>query len=172
MAQDLYPILIRHQENPLLPPLVVKLTKKEKDVIDIFLQTGSIKQVSNETNVGAEDVRAFLGRPDIARYLSTRVLHAAHCNDLTPEKIACKINEIVDSDGKKAYDSTYIRALEIAAKITKLLKPETLTVNLNSENPLASVSDEDLDKKIKERLDAIRPRTEEPITVEVEPERH
>ena len=56
--QEQYPILLRKENGA--PPKVRRLSKREYDMIEKYIQTGNIKTVSQELHMRAELVYEFL----------------------------------------------------------------------------------------------------------------
>lgn len=149
--QEQYPILVKRKDEAI--PRVIRLSKIQRDAIDIFMQTGRVSIVAKELKKEEKTFQEFLNREEIKEYMACRIRHAAGKSDLTEEKIISKVNEIVDSDGTKKYETSYLRAIEVAARILKLVQPaQTNIVNQINNNPYADMTDDELDSAIAERI--------------------
>lgn len=152
--QEQYPILLRKENGT--PPKVRRLSKREYDMIEKYIQTGSFKTVAQELHFNVATVREFLQQEEIKLYITEKFKYAASMVDLTPEKITSKINEVIDDPTlAKTLDKNYFRVLELGARVCKMVQGTTVNVGVQvSENPFSTINDAELDKMIKERLNA------------------
>ena len=135
-----------------------RMSKKDRDVIDSFIATGSTKIVARETHTNEGYVLDILKQPGVAEYITERLKHAAHKIELTEEKILSKLNMVIDSDGSTKFDPSFLRALEVASKILKLISPNSINIaQIAGANPFAKKTDEELDAEIRKRLSSDAP---------------
>ena len=148
---DQLPILIPDEQGG--PPRVRRISKKDKDIVETLISTGLIGVTARENHVEESYVNEVLNQPGIKEYISERLKHAAHKADLSEAKIFSKLNMVLDSDGKQKFDQSFIRAIEVASKILKLISPNSINVaQVNGANPFANKTDEELDAEIKKRM--------------------
>ena len=129
------------------------MSKKDRDVIDSFIATGSAEITARETHTNRGYVLDILKQPGVAEYITERLKHAAHKVELTEEKILSKLNMVIDSDGSTKFDPSFLRALEVASKILKLISPNSINIaQVAGANPFANKSDAELDQEIMRRM--------------------
>ena len=156
MAENQPPLMIRRKTGP---PEIFRITKGEREILDKYVELGTLEAVSKALGVHPTTVKEFIERPLITEYMNTMVVQIANGIDLTTHKVLTKINEIIDSDGARKYEPSYLKALEMAARITKLITPSTTNVNVNtgSESPWKNMDDAEFNKAFKERMGYDRP---------------
>lgn len=136
------------------PPKIFRVTKEEREILDKYIEHGAISQVEKALGVTGETVRDFLARPEVKEYLTNIIRHAAEGVDLTANKVLTKLNEIIDSDGSRKFEPSYLKALDMAARITKLITPAATNINLAQVQggPFVGMNDEEFDKEFKSRI--------------------
>lgn len=162
-TEEQHPLMVKRQGEA--APRIVRITKRQKEMLDVFLATGRLSDVARECRVSQESAKEFLHRDEVQEYLKERIRQTAHKIDLTQEKILTKINEIVNSDGTKKYEPTYLRALELASRILKMIQPQNINIAMQqSNNPLQEMKDDELDKMIFERANYVPKEDSRPPT--------
>lgn len=148
--QEKLPVLIKRDSGP---PEVHHISKRDRDVVDSFISTGALGITAKELKMKRDDVKDILSRPELQRYIAERFKRAADRYDLTEDKIMSKLNMVLESDGKVKYDASFTKALELGAKILKLIQPQSINLGVQvNNNPYKTLSDEDLDRVIQERI--------------------
>lgn len=147
--QEVYPILVKGEDGQIFAK---RFSKREKDMMDVYCQTGNINTVSKEVGIAHADVTKFLKQTDVAGYIQNRFKYMADRHDLTEDKVMSKIAAIVDSDGNKKYDPSYLRGLEIAVRVLKLIQP-AVQIAIIDGNPFSELKDDALDAEIMKRLE-------------------
>lgn len=152
MAETPPPLMVRDSKGG--PPKIFRVTKEERDILDKYIEHGSIAQVEKILGISDITIRDFLSRPEVKEYLTNIIRHAAEGVDLTANKVLTKINEILDSDGTRKFEPSYLKAIDMAARITKLITPAATNINLAQiqGNPFKGMDDEDFEKEFKSRI--------------------
>ena len=149
---SMLPILVPSKLGGENPPEVHRITREEKEAADTFVKLGSYELASNELGIDAGTVLERTRTPATQLYIKQRALLAASAAGLTVDKILATINDCID--GVKDLTPSQARALDLGAKILKLVQPSShlhLTQN-NTTNYWNGKSDEEMDQEIEERL--------------------
>ena len=150
----MYPILVPSKKDADNPPEVHRITFDEKQACDAFVTYGSYQAAAELLGVGANVVMKRATTEASKIYIMRRSAQAANAVALTPEKILATINACID--GSVVLTPSQIRALDLGAKVTKLIQTNVNhTQNIQNNTYWQGKSSDEMDKAIRERLDSI-----------------
>lgn len=144
------PLLFPRKDGP---PVVHRISKQNHDLLEAYITLGTVEAAAESAHMNPAQASEFLQSDFVKEYLTKKLEQVAGRVDLTQAKVLAKINEIIDKGPVQKIDPSYLRALDLAARILKLISPTNIMISQSMENPFAKLKDDELDVAIRERLE-------------------
>jgi len=134
-----------------MQPTAYRLLRYEAILIRALISGFPLAQAALDAKIAVNTAKLILARPEIAQYIEERMLEQAAAAGVTREKVLFAINRLLENPTYEP-SQAHLKALDIAAKILKLIQPG-LTINaLPAASPFKDMDDEAFHAEFQKRF--------------------
>lgn len=132
-------------------PTAHRLTRPESLFIRSFLACGNRAIAAAEAKISVNIAGDILARPEIRQYIEERLLEQAGAAGVTKEKVMFAVNHLLENPMVEV-SQAHLKALDIAAKILKLIQPNSHVTNNIVASPFKDLDDAAFNAEFQKRM--------------------
>lgn len=132
-------------------PTAHRLLRTETIFLRSYLASADVKAAAAEAKMSVASAKEALARPEIRQYVEERMLERAGAAGITSEKVLFAVNHLLENPMLEV-SAAHLKALDIAAKILKLIQPSNQITNNIMASPFKEMDDVAFNAEMQKRL--------------------